>query len=64
LSAEEEARLVALITACPDATLAALQRALTSHARGAEHVLARAIDRLGLTVRENRHVAWRHPRPV
>jgi transposase len=60
LSADEEARLVALINARPDATLAELQHALPT--RAALSTLWRAIDRLGLTVKKNRHVARRHPR--
>lgn len=52
LSADEETRLVALITAQPDATLAELQRALPT--RAALSTLWRAIDRLGLTVKKNR----------
>lgn len=52
LSADEEARLVALITARPDATLAELQHALPT--RAALSTLWRAIDRLGLTVKKNR----------
>jgi transposase len=62
LSSEQEARLVNLITARPDATLAELREALPTTA--GLTTLWRAIDRLGLTVkRKNRHVAWRHPRP-
>ena len=52
LSAAEEARLVALISARPDATLAELQRALPT--RAALSTLWRTIDRLGLTVKKNR----------
>jgi transposase len=52
LSADEEARLVVLITAQPDATLAELQRALPT--RAALSTLWRVIDRLGLTVKKNR----------
>ena len=52
LSADEEARLVALINAQPDATLAELQRALPT--RAALSTLWRTIDRLGLTVKKNR----------
>ena len=51
LSAREDERLVALITAQPDATLAELQRALPTTA--ALSTLWRAIDRLGLTVKKN-----------
>ena len=52
LSAEEEARLVALISARPDSTLAELQQALPT--RAALSTLWRTIDRLGLTVKKNR----------
>ena len=52
LSRDEEVRLVALITARPDATLAELQRELPT--RAALSTLWRAIDRLGLTVKKNR----------
>ncbi len=52
LSAADEARLVALITTRPDATLAELQQALPT--RAALSTLWRAIDRLGLTVKKNR----------
>jgi len=52
LSSEEEVRLVALITARPDATLAELQQTLPTHA--ALSTLWRTIDRLGLTVKKNR----------
>lgn len=52
LSRDEEVRLVALITARPDATLAELQHALPT--RAALSTLWRAIDRLGLTVKKNR----------
>jgi transposase len=51
LSRDEEGRLVALITARPDATLAELQRALPT--RAALSTLWRAIDRLGITVKKN-----------
>ena len=51
LSGDEEGRLVALITAQPDATLAELQRALPT--RAALSTLWRTIDRLGLTVKKN-----------
>jgi transposase len=51
LSADEDERLVALITAQPDATLAELQTALPTNA--ALSTLWRAIDRLGLTVKKN-----------
>lgn len=51
LSAREDDRLAALITAQPDATLAELQRALPTTA--ALSTLWRAIDRLGLTVKKN-----------
>ena len=51
LSQREEERLVALITAKPDATLAELQHALPT--RAALSTLWRAIDRLGLTVKKN-----------
>lgn len=60
LSSDEEVRLAALISAQPDATLAELQRALPT--RAALSTLWRTIDRLGLTVKKNRHVASRHPR--
>jgi len=52
LSDAEEVRLVALISAQPDATLAELQLALPTHA--ALSTLWRTIDRLGLTVKKNR----------
>ena len=52
LSSDEEERLVALITARPDATLAELQHALPT--RAALSTLWRTIDRLGLTVKKNR----------
>ena len=52
LSRDEEVRLIALITARPDATLAELQRALPT--RAALSTLWRTIDRLGLTVKKNR----------
>jgi transposase len=52
LSSDQEVRLVALITARPDATLAELQRALPT--RAALSTLWRTIDRLGLTVKKNR----------
>jgi len=51
LSSDEEARLVALITARPDATLAELQRALPT--RAALSTIWRTIDRLDLTVKKN-----------
>jgi transposase len=51
LSSDQEVRLVALITARPDATLAELQQALPT--RAALSTLWRAIDRLGLTVKKN-----------
>jgi transposase len=51
LSSAEEARLVGLITAKPDATLAELQHALPT--RAALSTLWRTIDRLGLTVKKN-----------
>jgi transposase len=51
LSSRQEERLVALITAQPDATLAELQTALPTTA--ALSTLWRAIDRLGLTVKKN-----------
>jgi transposase len=51
LSDREEVRLVALITAQPDATLAELQQALPT--RAALSTLWRTIDRLGLTVKKN-----------
>lgn len=52
LSADEETRLVALIDARPDATLAELQQALPT--RAALSTLWRTIDRLGLTLKKNR----------
>jgi len=52
LSSDEEERLVALITARPDATLAELQHALPT--RAALSTLWRTIDRRGLTVKKNR----------
>ena len=52
LSSHEEERLVGLITARPDATLAELQHALPT--RAALSTLWRTIDRLGLTVKKNR----------
>jgi len=51
LSTDEEVRLLALITARPDATLAELQHALPT--RAALSTLGRTIDRLGLTVKKN-----------
>jgi transposase len=51
LSREQEVRLVALITARPDATLTELQHALPT--RAALSTLWRTIDRLGLTVKKN-----------
>jgi transposase len=51
LSRAEEVRLVGLITARPDATLAELQHALPT--RAALSTLWRTIDRLGLTVKTN-----------
>src|SRR5688572_17020462 len=51
LSRDEEGRLVALITARPDATLAELQQALPT--RAALSTLWRTIDRLDLTVKKN-----------
>jgi transposase len=51
LSADEEVRLVFLITVQPDATLAELQQALPT--RAALSTLWRTIDRLGLTVKKN-----------
>lgn len=51
LSMDEEARLVFLITARPDATLAELQQALPTEA--ALSTLWRTIDRLGITVKKN-----------
>ena len=51
LSSREEERLVFLITARPDATLAELQHALPT--RAALSSLWRTIDRLGLTVKKN-----------
>ena len=51
LSANDEVRLVFLITVQPDATLAELQQALPT--RAALSTLWRTIDRLGLTVKKN-----------
>ena len=51
LSRDEEVRLVALIAARPDATLAELQEALPT--RAALSTLWRVIDRLGLTTKKN-----------
>jgi transposase len=51
LDAHQEQRLVFLITARPDATLAELREALPTTA--ALSTLWRAIDRLGLTVKKN-----------
>jgi transposase len=51
LTDEQETRLVALITARPDATLAELRTALPTTA--ALSTLWRAIDRRGLTVKKN-----------
>ena len=51
LDAQQEFRLVALITVKPDATLAELRDALPTTA--ALSTLWRAIDRLGLTVKKN-----------
>lgn len=52
LSDDEEGRLVALITARPDTTLAELQQALPT--RAALSTLWRAIGRRGLTLKKNR----------
>jgi transposase len=52
ITAEQEERLVFLITARPDATLAELRDALPSPA--ALSTLWRAIERLDLTVKKNR----------
>jgi transposase len=52
LAPDQEHRLVALITARPEATLAELRVALPTAA--ALSTLWRAIDRLGLTVKKNR----------
>ena len=52
LSSDQEVRLVALILARPDATLAELQHALPT--RAALSTLWRTIARLGLTVKKNR----------
>ena len=52
LSSDQEVRLVALVTARPDATLAELQQALPT--RAALSTLWRALDRLGFTVKKNR----------
>lgn len=53
LSNDDEVRLVALITARADATLAELQQALPT--RAALSTLWRIIDRLDLTVRKKVH---------
>jgi transposase len=58
--AGQEDRLAALITARPDATLAEIRDALPTTA--ALSTLWLEIDRLGLSVKKNRHVARRHPR--
>jgi transposase len=52
LSDDQEGRLVALITARPDTTLAELQHALPT--RAALSTLWRAIGRRGLTLKKNR----------
>jgi transposase len=52
LSDDEEGRLVALITARPDTTLAELQRALPT--RAALSTLWQVIGRRGLTLKQNR----------
>ena len=52
LSEEQEQRLVVLITAQPDRTLAELREQLPT--RAALSTLWRTIDRLGLTVKKNR----------
>jgi transposase len=52
LSPQQEERLVALITARPDATLVELQAALPTTA--ALSTLWRTIDRFGFTVKKNR----------
>jgi transposase len=52
LASDQEARLGALITARPDATLVELRQALPTSA--GLSTLWRAIDRLGLTVKKNR----------
>ena len=51
LSSEEEVRLVALITARPDATLAELREAL--HTSAGLATVWRELDRLELTVKKN-----------
>jgi transposase len=51
LAPHQENRLVGLITARPDATLAELRDALSTSA--ALSTIWRAIDRLGLTVKKN-----------
>lgn len=51
LAADQDARLLFLITARPDATLAELRDALPTSA--ALSTIWRAIDRLGLTVKKN-----------
>jgi transposase len=51
LSSDEELRLVALVTAKPDATLAELQEALPT--RAALSTIWRTIDRVGLTFKKN-----------
>jgi transposase len=52
LSPQQEARLVALVTARPDATLAELQEALPTTA--ALSTIWRTVGRLGFTVKKNR----------
>jgi hypothetical protein len=51
LTPDEEGRLIGLITAQPDATLAELQRALPTTA--ALSTIWRALDRRGFTVKKN-----------
>jgi transposase len=52
LSSQQEERLVTLVTARPDATLAELQAALPTTA--ALSTIWRTIGRLGFTVKKNR----------
>ena len=58
--AGQDDRLAALVAAQPDATLAELREALRTSAGLA--TIWRALNQLDLTVKKNRHVAWRHPR--
>jgi transposase len=58
--AGQEDRLAGLITARPDMTLEELRDALPTTA--ALSTLWLEIDRLGFSLKKNRHVARRHPR--